>query len=134
MAKETTKDSIESFLEGKVFFRIGEVAEICRVKPHVIRYWESEFAIVAPPKSSAGQRVYKKTDIENLLLIKRLLYTERYSIEGARKRIQELRRSGGLNEARTQAKDALVGVKGTAFKLKRLLADIQTARSLVFKY
>ncbi len=84
-------------IPDRIFFRIGDVAEIVAVKPYVLRYWESEFPILTPSKSSTGQRVYKRTDVETLLMIKHLLYSERYSIEGARKRIRELRRDGSLN-------------------------------------
>ncbi len=81
-------------IPDKLFFRIGDAAELLGVKPYVIRYWESEFAFLSPEKSNTGQRVYKRSDVETLLLIKHLLYNERYSIEGARKRIRELRREG----------------------------------------
>jgi len=80
----------------RVYFRIGDVAEIVGVKPYVLRYWESEFPMISPEKSSTGQRVYRRGDVESLLLIKHLLYQERYSIEGARRRLRELRRDGEL--------------------------------------
>ncbi|MBN20640.1 MAG: MerR family transcriptional regulator [Bdellovibrionaceae bacterium] len=81
-------------IPNKVYFRIGDVAELVGVKPYVLRYWETEFPLLQPDKSNTGQRVYRRTDVETLLLIKHLLYTERYSIEGARKRIRELKRDG----------------------------------------
>lgn len=87
-------------IPDKLYFRIGDVAEIVGVKPYVLRYWESEFRIISPQKSGTGQRVYKRLDVENLLLIKHLLYTERYSIEGARNRIRELRKEGELKDFR----------------------------------
>lgn len=77
---------------GRLFYRIRDVAEILGVKPYVLRYWETEFPMISPSKSNAGQRVYKKGDIESLRLIKHLLYEERYSIEGARKRIRDLKK------------------------------------------
>ncbi len=83
-------------IPDKLFFRIGEVAKLLDVKPYVLRYWETEFPMVAPVKSATGQRVYKRVDVEMLFLIKSLLYTERYSIEGARKRIRELKKEGEL--------------------------------------
>ena len=82
----------------KMYFRIGDVADIVGVKPYVIRFWETEFPFLSPQKSQTGQRVYKKADVEVLLLIKHLLYQERYSIEGARKRIRELRKEGELEQ------------------------------------
>jgi DNA-binding transcriptional MerR regulator len=83
-----------------MYFRIGEVADIVGVKAYVLRYWESEFPLLSPSKSNSQQRMYSRTDVENALLIKHLLYDLRFSIEGARKRIGEMRRQGGLSEAR----------------------------------
>jgi DNA-binding transcriptional MerR regulator len=74
-------------IPDKLFFKIGEVAEITRVEPHVLRYWESEFGLIKPNKSETGQRIYKKRDVETILEIKKLLYEERFSIEGAKKRL-----------------------------------------------
>lgn len=83
----------------RVYFRIGDVAEILGVKPYVIRFWETQFPFIAPEKSTSGQRVYRRAQIESLVLIKHLLHVERYSIEGAKKRLTELRRSSSLKEA-----------------------------------
>jgi DNA-binding transcriptional MerR regulator len=77
--------------DGKLYYRIGEVAEITGVKPHVLRYWETEFRWMAPPKSRSKQRLYRRKDIDTIFAIKRLLYDERYTIAGAR---QQLRESG----------------------------------------
>jgi len=75
---------------GKLYYRIGEVSKITEVKPYVLRYWESEFRWMAPQKSRSKQRLYRRKDIETILLVKRLLYEERYTIEGARRRLREL--------------------------------------------
>jgi DNA-binding transcriptional MerR regulator len=72
----------------KLFFRIGEVADLTGVPPYVLRYWESEFKLLRPRKNHAGQRVYRKQDIELVLRIKRLLYEDRLTLEGAKKRLQ----------------------------------------------
>jgi DNA-binding transcriptional MerR regulator len=77
--------------EGKLYYRIGEVSRITGVKPHVLRYWETEFRWMSPPKSRSKQRLYRRKDIEMVLAIKKLLYEERYTIAGAR---QQLRESG----------------------------------------
>lgn len=97
------KDLLKKALEfeapqipDRVFFRIRDVSEIVGVKAYVLRYWESEFPMLTPEKSNSGQRVYKRKDVETLLLIKYLLYSERYSIEGARNRIKELRKGGKI--------------------------------------
>jgi len=74
----------------KLYYRIGEVSRLTGVKAHVLRYWETEFRWMAPPKSRSKQRLYRKRDIEFVWLLKRLLWDERYTIAGARQRIQEL--------------------------------------------
>ena len=84
----------------KLFFRIGEVADLLEVKAYVLRFWETKFLMVSPSKSRSGQRVNRKKDVETLLLIKHLLYVERFSIEGARKRIHELRQKAGDRASR----------------------------------
>ena len=83
-------------IPDRIYNKIGDVAEIVGVKPYVLRYWETEFTAIAPSKTETGQRVYTKSDIETVLLIKRLLYTEKYSIEGAKIRLKELRQKGEL--------------------------------------
>lgn len=77
----------------KLYFKIGEVARITGLKPYVLRYWETEFPTIRPTKSKTNQRVYQRRDIETILLIKKLLYDEKFTIEGARARIKELRAS-----------------------------------------
>ena len=74
----------------KLYYRIGEVSRLTGVKAHVLRYWETEFRWMTPPKSRSKQRLYRRRDIEFVWLLKRLLWNERYTIVGARQRIQEL--------------------------------------------
>jgi DNA-binding transcriptional MerR regulator len=76
--------------DGKLYYRIGEVSRLTGVKPYVLRYWESEFRWMAPQKSRSQQRLYRRRDIDVILLIKKLLYEERFTIAGARKRLREL--------------------------------------------
>jgi DNA-binding transcriptional MerR regulator len=71
-------------LASKPFFKIGEVAKLVGVKPHVIRYWEAEFPSLAPKKNPSGQRIYVQADIEAIVEIKNLLYNKRYTISGAK--------------------------------------------------
>ncbi len=87
------------YIPNRIYFRIGDVAEILAVKPYVIRFWESEFPFVAPDKASSGQRVYRRSQIEALVLVRQLLHIERYSIEGAKKKLTELRKAAKLKEA-----------------------------------
>jgi DNA-binding transcriptional MerR regulator len=76
-------------IPDKLFFRIGEVSQIVGVEPYVLRYWESEFRGLTPKKSSSGQRMFRKKDVELLLRIRHLLYDRKYTIEGARKVIAD---------------------------------------------
>ncbi len=86
------RSSAENFLTAKrsfpdkLFYKIGEVSKIADVEPYVLRYWETEFPFLKPRKNKSGQRVYVKKDLEMVLQIKRLLYEERYTIEGVRKK------------------------------------------------
>jgi len=75
----------------KAYFRIGEVSKILGVAPYVIRYWETEFKTVRPIRASSAQRLYRKKDVEYLLVIKDLLYTEKFTISGARKHLAEMK-------------------------------------------
>jgi DNA-binding transcriptional MerR regulator len=74
-------------LPAKLYFRIGEVAELVGVEPHVLRYWEREFRTIRPTKSAKGQRVYSRRDVENLVRVRELLYKEGFTIAGAKKRL-----------------------------------------------
>ena len=81
----------------KLFFKIGEVCDLTGVQAHVLRYWESEFPMLSPQKNRAGQRTYRKRDVEIALRIKELLYDDQYTIAGAKKRLaSELRNPGKL--------------------------------------
>ena len=83
---ETTyPEGLAEKLAVKPFFKIGEVAKLVGVKPHVLRYWESEFPSLKPKKNPSGQRIYARGDIEAIVEIQNLLYNERYTISGARK-------------------------------------------------
>ena len=76
-------------IPDKMFFRIGEVGRITGVKPYVLRYWESEFKLLKPIKNKAGQRIYRRRDIETILEIKNLLYKKKYTIAGAKKQLTD---------------------------------------------
>jgi len=91
MARRSTgSDGEDSGPGGKLYYRIGEVSRITGIKPYVLRYWESEFRWMAPAKSRSKQRLYRQRDIEIIELIKRLLYEERFTIAGARRKLREL--------------------------------------------
>jgi DNA-binding transcriptional MerR regulator len=78
-------------IPDKFYFKIGEVSRILNVKPYVLRFWETEFRL-SPAKNQSQHRVYRRQDVETLLEIKRLLYDERFTIEGARTKLKELAR------------------------------------------
>jgi len=103
MHKSASKSHVYvSPLLDKLFYRIGEASKIVGVQSHVLRYWETEFPFLKPRKNKSGHRVYVKRDIESLLNIKRLLYKERYTIEGVRKKLG----SGHIHTADPEAKTA----------------------------
>lgn len=84
----STSDAARGGLPPKLYFRIGEVAELVGVEPHVLRYWEREFRSIRPTKSAKGQRVYSRRDVENLMRVRQLLYSEGFTIAGAKKKLQ----------------------------------------------
>lgn len=86
------------------FFSIGDVCQLTDLKPHVLRYWESQFRFLSPAKNRSGNRVYQRREIELIMLVKHLLYSEKFTIEGARKRIEQFRKTGAL---KSQARFAL---------------------------
>lgn len=85
-----------SRIPEKLFFRIGEVCDLIKVQPHVLRYWETEFPMLAPQKNRAGQRVYRRKDVEMVFRIRDLLYEEKFTIAGAKKRLLDESRSGSV--------------------------------------
>jgi len=85
-------------IPDRLYFRIGDVAELCGLETYVLRFWETEFPQLAPKKSATGQRLYRKHDVENVLRIMRLLYEDGFTIEGARRHLKnELRPSKSQN-------------------------------------
>src|SRR5580704_14302427 len=94
-------DASRGSLPSKLYFRIGEVAELVGVEPHVLRYWEREFRTIRPTKSAKGQRVYSRRDVENLMRVRELLYKEGFTIAGAKKKLGRAEESA--NDARETA-------------------------------
>jgi DNA-binding transcriptional MerR regulator len=121
MAITTTSRPVQEF------YSIGEVCTLTDLKPHVLRYWESQFRFLNPAKNRSGNRVYKSREVELITLVKHLLYTEKFTIDGARQRIDQYRRTGDLRtsarrafeselaaEARSILEDALAILDGRA--------------------
>jgi DNA-binding transcriptional MerR regulator len=105
------------------FFSMGDVCTLTDLKPHVLRYWESQFRFLHPAKNRSGNRVYQRREIELIMLVRQLLYTEKYTIDGARQKIDEYRKSGELRSAARAALDTQT-VESMETDLKAILAAI----------
>ena len=103
------------------FFSIGDVCTLTDLKPHVLRYWESQFKFLHPAKNRSGNRVYQRREIELIMLVKQLLYTEKFTIDGARQKIDEYRKSGELKSAARAALDSQA-VETMETELRSILA------------
>ena len=109
-------------IPDKLYFKIGEVSDLLGVEPYVLRYWETEFAVLSPKKSGTGHRLYRRKDVELLLRIKYLLYEKKFTIEGARQSLQA--------ESRSAKPKALKRIQQDLFsedplpEIRRELADI----------
>jgi DNA-binding transcriptional MerR regulator len=93
-------------IPDKSYFRIGEVSRLLNVQPYVIRYWESEFKTVRPIRTRSDQRLYRRRDVEELLTIRKLLYEENFTINGARKQLQKMR--SGVSAAAGDRREELL--------------------------
>jgi DNA-binding transcriptional MerR regulator len=89
----------EVVIPEKIYFRIGEVSELAELPTYVLRYWETEFSQLKPTKSSTGQRMYRRKDVEYVMQIRRLLYEDGFTIAGAREKLREEVRSGRSQSA-----------------------------------
>lgn len=103
---------LPSEVPDRLYFRIGEVSAITGVAPYVLRYWESEFPALQPRKSGGGQRLYRKRDVAMVLEIKKLLYQERYTVAGARRRLTEREERARRLEARATLQRLRAGLEG----------------------
>lgn len=106
------------------FFSIGEVCTLTDLKPHVLRYWESQFRFLNPAKNRSGNRVYQRREIELIMLVKHLLYTEKYTIDGARQKVDEHRKGGALRAASRSALD-VQALESLEHELKSLIASLE---------
>ena len=108
-------------IPNKMYFAISEVAEICGVKPYVLRYWESEFKLLRPSKNPSGQRMYQRKDIDMVFRIKRSLYDEGFTIAGAKKKLREDKKEEAAQGV-PKAKAALAKIRG---ELSNLLSTVK---------
>jgi len=116
-----------SSIPEKVYFRIGEVSGLVGVDPHVLRYWESEFTVIKPRRAKSNQRLYRRRDVEYLLLIKTLLHSEGYTISGARKLI----RKGVKAEESLLVKENREPSKKPDKRLAEIKKDLQKIQQLL---
>ncbi|OHE24338.1 MAG: hypothetical protein A2Z43_02005 [Syntrophobacterales bacterium RBG_19FT_COMBO_59_10] len=107
-------------IPDKSYFRIGEVSRLLDVQPYVIRYWESEFKTVRPIRTRSDQRLYRRRDVEELLTIKKLLYEEKFTINGARKRLQKMRAEGG--DAGDRQEELLTEIEEGLRKIREIVS------------
>lgn len=115
-----------SQIPDKMAFKIGDVADLLDIKPYVLRYWETEFDALKPKKSNQNQRMYSRKDVETAFFIKKLLYRDRFSIEGARKALRKLK-----SEAKKEKDvvDNSLVFSETLSDIKSVLRQIQTLKA-----
>jgi DNA-binding transcriptional MerR regulator len=111
----------------KEYYSISEVCEIAKLKPHVLRYWETQFTVLKPPKNRAGNRSYRKKEIQIIQLIKYLLYVEKYTIQGARQKLNRLRREPEENldipVEEIGARDIVLSIRGDLEEIVDIIHD-----------
>jgi DNA-binding transcriptional MerR regulator len=114
-------------LVRKEYYSISEVADLTGLPAHVLRYWESQFSVLSPSKNRSGNRVYQRKEIKLILLVKQLLHVEKYTVEGAKQRIDQLRKGGTLQGETAHALDEqMVSVlREELFGLRDLLASTE---------
>ena len=106
------------------FYSIGEVCDLTDLKPHVLRYWESQFKLLNPAKNRSGNRVYARREVEMILLVKQLLYVEKYTIDGARQKLDAHRRAGELRGAAREALERET-IQGIERELRAILGLLE---------
>ena len=119
-----------TFVPTKLYYKIREVCEIVEVEAHVLRFWETEFPALSPPKSKSGQRTYRPKDIELLLRIRKLLYEEGFTIAGARKQL-----SAGKSAVASKEKEMVVRAKQKdapdSERLSKVKAELENILTLL---
>ena len=108
----------------KAYYSIGEVCDLTGLKAHVLRYWETQFELLRPTKNRAGNRVFRPKEIELILLMKHLLYEKKFTIDGARQRLLDMRKGGEILAVRRDMVDRefLAGMKQELLEVKEVLA------------
>jgi len=118
-------------IPDKLYFKIGEVSTIVGVKPYVLRYWETEFDLLKPGKAPSRHRLYKRKDVEMLLRIKELLYSEGYTIDGARKKLKQ--RGGDGTDGKEPDSQLALPLPNHAYKevLAKIKEDLASLQKLI---
>ncbi len=107
----------------KEYYAISEVCELVGLKPHVLRYWETQFPVLNPSKNRSGNRVYQRKEIRLIMLVKHLLYEEKYTVEGAKAKLEQLRRGGELADVTSAVLDRAM--------IEQLRADLTELATLL---
>jgi DNA-binding transcriptional MerR regulator len=129
-AKSTRKKnrSTDVVIPEKLYFRIGEVARLCRLPAYVLRFWETEFPQLKPVKSSTGQRMYRRRDVESVVRIKKLLYEDGFTIAGARAQLREDHKSDRTQSALPFPRQSAVNVAYLRHELREILHLLSARR------
>ena len=120
------KNLAKNTIPNKLYFKIGEVSTIAGVEPYVLRYWESEFKAIKPSRTQSKQRIYRRKDVELILEIKKILYEEKFTIAGARKRLQSVK-----SENKQQLALDFTVKKDHQKILKEIKAELKALRKLL---
>jgi DNA-binding transcriptional MerR regulator len=112
---------METLIPEKAYFRIGEVSKILDVEPYVIRYWETEFRSVKPVRTRSAQRLYRKKDVQELLTIRTLLYSQRFTIDGAKKQLAKMRQESEP-ESKVFDKEKLLMIKHELQQIRNMIS------------
>ena len=120
------KNLAKNTIPNKLYFKIGEVSTITGVEPYVLRYWESEFKAIKPSRTQSKQRIYRRKDVELILEIKKILYDEKFTIAGARKRLQSVK-----SENKQQLALDFTVKKDHQKILKEIKAELKALRKLL---
>ncbi len=116
-----SQEGVPVEIPDKLYFRIGEVSKLVGIEPYVLRFWESEFPALSPKKSDTGHRLFRRKDVELLLRIKDLLYTKRFTIEGARQSLNQQRREPKLQQELFPSNDLVPHIRQELISLLALL-------------
>jgi DNA-binding transcriptional MerR regulator len=127
--KARAKKSADIIIPDKLYFRIGEVAELCDLPTYVLRFWETEFPQLKPTKGSTGQRMYRRRDVENVVTIKHLLYDEGFTIAGARERLKAEARPTKTQTLPFPKKNSKDGIRRVRQGLQEILQILSSRRS-----